>query len=582
MAKQVQCPKCETWVDRLSNEDVCIPCVKEAAKQKVADLAYQRERALEVERIRLAKQAERQAEKDRIDFEMKQAFNAEREAMRELAEREQCRRHLLPFICRFSPNYEAGWVHADICKRLEQFTQDVIDKKSPRLILTMPPRHGKSEIISKTFPAWFLGQFPHLEMIACSYNSALAMDFSRKVRGVMQDPDFVKIFPDGALDPKSQSAERWNTAAGGGYVSAGVSTGITGRGMSIGIIDDPLKDRESAESETIRQGILDWYSSTFYTRLAPAGGIIIVLTRWHSLDLAGELLARLEREKKDAAEAGIELPEDVDNWQLVNYPAIAVEDELFRQKGEALHPERYPLSLLAKIKRTLIPRDWEALYMQRPMSDDGEYFQRHMFRYYDTAPSLDEMRVYAAWDLAVSQKEHADYSCCFIIGVTKEDNIFVLDRIYGRFSSLEILEKMFECQRIWNPQIVGIESGQIELTLEPFLIKRQLEERITIPYEKLKTRGKDKPTRARTLQGRLEQGRVFFPKSAIWTPDVVNEMLTFPLGRNDDQVDSLAWIMNMLLWYAPVRDKKPPKPKSWRDTLKHHTGKSLRKSAMGA
>lgn len=587
------CPKCGC-TGRQTTLGLCMPCtkseLKRQQKERVSTLdAEQRLEDIEKEKQRLA--IARENEKMRLALEMQQAeeeeqkaFDKEQAALAELAERERCRRNFLPFVYRFEPDYSAGWVHADICRRLEQFERDVLDKKSPRLILTMPPRHGKSALVSKTYPAWFLGRNPKLEVISCSYNQALAMDFSRKVRGIMQTDDFLNIFPDALLDPKSQSAERWNTDVGGGYVSAGVSTGITGRGAHLGLIDDPIKDRESAESETVRQGIKDWYSSTFYTRLAPGGGICIVQTRWHPGDLAGWLIDTFEEAKAEAEKHGEEIPDDIDQWEIINYPAIAVEDEKFRKKGEALHEERYPLPALAKIKRTLLPRDWEALYMQRPTSDDGEYFTRNMMRYYDTMPPLEDMKIYAAWDLAISTKEHADFTCCFVIGVDKQENAYVLDRIYGRFSAMEIIDNMIACQRKWSPEIVGIESGQIELTLEPFLIKRQLEERITIPYKKLKTRGKDKATRARTVQGRMEQGRVFFPKSAIWTQDLVNELLKFPLGLHDDQVDSLAWVFNMLILFSTVRDPRPAKKKSWRDNLKYYTPLDGRKGggAMGA
>lgn len=588
-----KCPECGCK-GRRTTIGMCIPCTKRHIKNqnkqlRNTDAAQKKLDAIAAERERL--EIARENEKMRLALEITQseeaeakAFIANEAAVAELAERERCRRNFLPFVYRFEPDYDAGWVHADICRRLEQFERDVLDGKSPRLILTMPPRHGKSALVSKTFPAWFLGRNPKKEIISCSYNQALAMDFSRKVRGIMQDDDFLNIFPDAPLDPKSQSAERWNTDCGGGYVSAGVSTGITGRGCHVGLIDDPIKDRDSAESETVRESVKNWYSSTFYTRLAPGAGVCIVQTRWHEDDLAGWLIKTFEEAKADADKHGEPIPDDVDQWEIINYPAIAVEDETYRKKGDALHEARYPLPALAKIKRTLLPRDWEALYMQRPTSDDGEYFTKVMLRYYDTMPLVEDMKIYAAWDLAISTKEHADYTCCFVIGVDRSDNVYVLDRVYGRFTALQILDNMFAIQRKWRPEIVGIESGQIELTLEPFLIKRQLEEKLTIPYRKLKTRGKDKATRARTVQGRMEQGRVFLPKSAIWTQDLVNELLKFPLGLHDDQVDAIAWVFNMLILFSTVRDVKAAKKKSWRDKLKKYTGlnSTSKRTSMGA
>lgn len=427
------------------------------------------------------------------------------------------------------------------------------------------PTHN-SEIASKTFPAWYLGHHPEHDIIACSYSSALAIDFSRKVRGLVQDERYQNIF-DTRMDESSQSAERWNTSAGGGYVAAGVQGPITGRGAHVGIIDDPLKDRDSAESETIRQSIKDWYSSTFYTRLAPGAGVILIMTRWHDSDLGGWLLQCMKEAEQEAAETG-EWPEDADKWEVVRYPAIATHDEPYRKAGEALHPARYDLKALMKIKRTLIPRDWEALYQQNPTSADGDYFKKEYFRMYDSAPPLDTLRVYAAWDLAIGKKESNDYTCGIVVGVDRSNDIWVLHRYYGRFDAKELIEKFFECQETWKPTLQGIEHGQIEMTLEPFILKEMTESGRSLNYIKLKTRGNDKMTRARPIQGRMQQMRVHFPSGASWFQELQNEMLAFPSGKHDDQVDAMAWVGQMILMMSPNREKAPPPKKSWRDSLR--------------
>lgn len=194
----------------------------------------------------------------------------------EALQREASRRRLLPFIQRFNPQYKAGWVHKDICRRLERFSRDVAAQKSPRLMLLMPPRHGKSEIASRNFPAWHLGQYPDHEMIACSYNVALAMTFSRKVKDIISDPLYTPVFPT-QLDPNNQGAEAWALqGARGGYVAAGIGGPITGRGAHVLLIDDPVKNAEEADSEDIRNKIWEWYLSTAYSRLAPGGGVLII------------------------------------------------------------------------------------------------------------------------------------------------------------------------------------------------------------------------------------------------------------------------------------------------------------------
>ncbi|MFC1023617.1 phage terminase large subunit [Pasteurella multocida] len=507
-----------------------------------------------------------QAEADRVRQEREVEFNLQQEAARELARREAARRNLLPFVMYFNEAYTPGWVHADICRRLEQFSRDVVAGKSPRLMLFMPPRSGKSEIASKTFPAWHLGHNPTHDIIGCSYSAALAIDFSRKVRGLVQDERYQNIFPT-RMDEASQSAERWNTAQGGGYVAAGVQGPITGRGAHCAIIDDVLRDREAAESEVTRQAIIDWYSSTLYTRLAPGGGVIVIMTRWHEADLGGWLLSCMKEAEQELAETG-EWPEDADRWEVVKYPAIATHDEEYRKAGEALHPERYDIKALNKIKRTLIPRDWEALYQQNPVSADGDYFKKEHFRLYDTAPDISTLRVYAAWDLAIGKKDSNDFTCGVVVGIDRSNDIWVLHRYYGRWSADELIQKFFECQDTWSPALQGIEHGQIEMTLEPFILKEMNEKKKKFSYIKLKTRGNDKMTRARPIQGRMEQGRVHFPRQAPWFQEMQNEMLAFPAGKHDDQVDALAWIGQMILMLAPEREKRPPAKLGWRDRLR--------------
>lgn len=527
-------------------------------------------------------QAEQEAE---IETKEEQ-FNRVEAAKKEQAERILARRRLLAFIKRINPDYNPGWVHADICQRLERFAQAIENGESPRLMITMPPRHGKSEIGSKTFPSWYLGRNSKHEVITCSYSGDLAKDFSRKCRDLMETDKYKTVFQT-RLSKDSKSVEKWSTSVGGGFTAAGVQGPITGRGAHLGIIDDPVKDREEAESETTRQKIKDWYSSTFYTRLAPGGGVLIIQTRWHEDDLSGWLLDVMQEAEREFAKEGV-WPEDADRWELVEYPAIAKVDEKYRKKGEALHPDRYPLKALNRIKRTMLPRDWEALYQQSPTSEDGDYFTAQMFRYYKPgeAPPLCDMRIYAAGDLAISTKQSADYTVFVVVGIDRQQNIWLLDLQRGRWNALGLIDKMFEIQLNWNPELFGIETGQIELTLEPFIQKAEEERNVRLAYEKLRTRGQDKGTRARPLQGRMEQGKVYFPtvESTPWMQDLKNELLKFPLGKNDDQVDALAWIGQMIMLFGIVNQKRPAKKASWRDQLHKFGGGSSKnhRSPMSA
>lgn len=493
----------------------------------------------------------------------------EDKAKAELALRFLTRKRLLPFVERFNPDYSAGWVHKDICRRLEKFSQDVVDKKSPRLMLFMPPRHGKSTLASVAFPAWHLGRNPSHEFISCSYSGSLAMGFSRKVRQLLREPTYKTAFQT-RLDPDSQSAEAWLTTSGGGYVAAGVGGGITGKGAHILLIDDPVKNREDAESQNNRDSSWDWYTSTAYTRLAPGGGVLVILTRWHDDDLAGRLL-------KAAGEGG-------DDWEVIRYPAIAEEPEEFREAGQALHPERYDVEALQRIQKAVGPRDWSALYQQNPVADDGDYFTRDMIRYYDPEEvDLDAMRYYAAWDLAIGKRDRNDYSVGMVIGVNEYDQLFVMDVVRGRFDGFELVEQILDLYETWRPSIIGIEKGHIEMALGPFLEKRVRERGLYEAYFKdLKTGRRDKEARARAIQGRMQQGMVYLPRDELFTGPLVAELLRFPNGVHDDQVDALAWLGLMMTEFATYQAPPVVREPSWRDRLNYIMKPERNKSAMSA
>lgn len=482
------------------------------------------------------------------------AFDPSKAALQTLAERELCRRHLLPYVMKTNPSYQPGWVHKLICAELEEFSAAVVRKESPRLMLFMPPRHGKSELASRTFPTWHLGKNPTHEIIACSYASSLALKFSRKARALAREPLFQQLF-NVTLDDDQQSAENWLTTQGGGYMPAGVQGPVTGNGCHVGIIDDPVKNREEAESATVRESIKDWYTSTFYTRLAPGAGILVVLTRWHDDDLAGWQLKEMFEGRGD-------------EWKVVKFPAIALEDEEHRKKGEALHPERYPIEALRRIERVIGPRDFNALYQQNPIADEGEYFTRDMIKYYRTVdmPPATELTYYSAWDFAIGKNETNDWTVGITVAFDQQDRIFIVDLVRGRWDAYGIVERVLDNFALWKPMHVGLEKGQIAMALGPHLERRIAERNLwEFPYDEkhlLKTGKQDKQARARSIQGRMRQGRVFFPEEASWTQEMVNELLRFPSGVHDDQVDALAWIgimMTMFFHTAPVEDDPTPK-----------------------
>lgn len=501
-------------------------------------------------------------------------------AQAELAQRVLARRRLLPFIKRFNPKYLDGWVHRDICRRLERFSADVVEGKSPRLMLLVPPRHGKSEIVSRNFPSWHLGQYPDHEFIACSYNLSLAMDFSRKVKQIIADPMYENVF-ETRLDPNNQSTESWGMAGQrGGYVAAGIGGPITGKGAHILVIDDPIKNAEEADSADARDKIWEWYLSTAYSRLAPGGGVLIIQTWWHDDDLAGRLQV-LMREGHD--------DQFVDQFEVIKFPAIAEADEylnhdtdlieydvppesphtLLRHKGEALHPDRYDLDKLLRIKaQNKGGRWWSALYQQNPVPDDGDYFLKEQFRR-SPPPRPGECYVYIAWDFAISEKKQNDYTVGTVGLQDHDDVLHVVDQV--RFKSGDaffIVESILNlCSKWKSPTLLlGFEDGQIYRAIDA-LLKKRMRERKMYPSIQVLKPITDKMARARPLQGRMQQGMVSFSSHAEWFESLRTEMLRFPAGAHDDQVDSLAWMTQLAVGRDAPRRAQVKPMKSWKDKL---------------
>jgi predicted phage terminase large subunit-like protein len=528
---------------------------------------------------------------------------------REMARRVLARRSLIAFTQRFLPQYVPGWVHQDMARRLEQFMFDVEMQRSPRLMLLMPPRHGKSEIGSVRFPGWALGHHPEWEFINCGYNLDLPMKFSRKVREMIRDPAFRSLFEDCVIDKESQSAEAWNTTAGGGFTAAGVGGGITGKGAHILGIDDPIKNQMEADSIVTRDALWDWYWSTAYSRLAPGGGVLLIQTCWSDDDLAG----RLQQRMVDAANDP-EAYEDVDNFIIVRYPAEAekweyhnretdlidrfdeplseehvalrlqqreagtsVPDEidekyrLLRMPGEALHPERFTEKMIRRLKANQPPRVWSALYQQNPVPDEGIYFRQEYFKFEATPPSHHSRKVYQAWDFAIGEKQQNDYTVGVTLIQDETDNLHCVELVRFKGDSFTIVEEILDAAERWGseptaPLHLGFEDGQIWKSIKPLLEKRMFERAHYPSYAVLKPLS-DKLARARPLQGRMQQGRLWFPQDKPWVADVQKELLRFPAAAHDDIVDALAWAVTLAVGEAPPKPRKPQQLKSWKDRL---------------
>lgn len=395
-----------------------------------------------------------------------------------------------------------------------------------RLMISMPPRHGKSMLASEFFPSWCLGRRPQRQIIHSTYAQELADDFGRKVRNLIKSDIHQTVFPSSELSDDSAAAARFHTSEGGVYHAVGVGGSSTGRGADILLIDDPIKGRAEADSETLRRKLKDWYSSVAYTRLMPGGAIVIIQTRWHEDDLAGWIL----REHAD------------ENWVVLSLPAI--DDDT----GEALWPERYPLQRLEQIRSVLGPRDWQALYQQRPRAGSGGEFKRAWLQHYDMIDRR-ELSVLMLVDPASGKRENNDYTSIWIVGLGPDDNYYVLDMVRDRLNLTERAEAVFRLHRKWKPAQVRYERYGMMADVEYL---RQEMNRRTYRFSLVEVGGQTpKVDRIRRLVPLFEQGRVWLPETVPYTDtngktlDLVHEFiereyLAFPVSQHDDMLDALA------------------------------------------
>jgi len=421
-----------------------------------------------------------------------------------------------------------------LCEKLEQVAAGNIR----RLIVTMPPRHGKSMVCSKKFPAWYLRKYPDNYIMITSYSADLAFDFSRIARNTIMDER--EFFPETIINQTARAVKHWTiTGKLGGLIAAGVGGPITGRGANCAIIDDPFKNYEEAASETIRESVWQWYRSTLRTRLAPGGAIILIMTRWHQDDLAGRLL--------EEAKGGGE------QWEKVDFPAIAEEaDVLDRQPGDNLSP-RFPLVELETIKKALGAYLFSALYQQTPRAKEGNYYKTHWFvDAGDVETLLEKWRedgvfipIYAAMDFAIGEKQQNDFNSITIAAITPDYDSILVDRVSFKDDAEGIADEIINVQQKWKPLVFGFEEGQIRKAIWPTVIQKMKQANITINSEFLVPIG-DKMARGRTGQGQMRQGKWLFPFQAEWFDEFQEEMLGFPNATHDDDPDSFSHLARLI------------------------------------
>lgn len=432
---------------------------------------------------------------------------------------------LKAFTAQVNPRYQ-WYRHCDV---LATSLERVASGELRRLMVFMPPRHGKSELVSRIFPAYYLLKHPEQWVGLASYAAQLAQTFSRVARDHYQRGG-------GTIRDDSAAVSLWQTVEGGGFWAAGVGGPLTGMGCHLGIIDDPLKNDEEAASETIRAKQKDWYAATFASRLEPNGAVVVVQTRWHQDDLSGWLL------EQEALEA--------EGWHIVNldavheplnrtaFPPTCTVEPDWRAQGEALCPERYDDEALRKIKARSGAYFWSALYQQRPTPVEGGLFKRSWWQRYDTPPESFDM-VVQSWDMAFKDDERSDYVVGQVWGLSGP-RYYLLDQIRGRMDFPATVQAVRGLTAKW-PQTRGVlieEAANGAAVIQT--LRREIAGIIAV-----RPQG-GKASRAAGVSPLVESGSVWIPEATAWVSDFVEECAAFPTGTHDDQVDAMSQALTRL------------------------------------
>lgn len=437
---------------------------------------------------------------------------------------QQARKNLIDFEIATSPKYDPNWHHERIAKELEH-VEAFGDRDYKILLIDEPPRHGKSQQISIDFPAWYLGRNPDREVITASYSFELAEDFGGKTREKVSSEAYQIIFPEVSLKEDEKARGRWRTNAGGSYVAAGVGGSITGRGANVLIIDDPIKNREEANSEIYRRKTWEWFTSTAFTRLEPNGVAIVMHTRWHMLDLSGMILAN---------------PELAKMTKHLHFPALADEDQLpYRRVNEPLWRTRYDMNALADIRNTIGPYDWASLYQGNPIATEIQEFKPPWFRETNELQiSMMNCRRFLTIDTAFSKKASADYTG-FCDNSVNQENFWHLRAWRSKLSPEELVDAIFTLFKNNKYEAIGIEKTTYTDGLKPYLDAEQRKRGVFLPIVELKHNQTAKEVRIRGLIPRYASNSVFHVKGSCTALE--EEMAQFPVGIHDDVLDATAY-----------------------------------------
>ena len=430
--------------------------------------------------------------------------------------KERCRNNFMPFVKEMWSAFIPGKHHKDMAEAFER----VAEGKLKRLIINMPPRHTKSEFASFLLPAWFLGKYPEKKIIQTAHTAELAVGFGRKVRNLVNTPDYQAVFPT-KLSSDSKAAGRWNTSKGGDYFAIGVGGAVTGKGADLLIIDDPHSEQEAMQGTPgVYDRVYEWYNAGPRQRLQPGGAIIIVMTRWSKRDLTGQILQH-------------EAKRGTDEWEVIEFPALM-------PSGRPLWPEFWKQSELEAIKNELPVSKWEAQYQQNPTSEEGAIIKREMWKIWDkdTPPPCDY--IIQSWDTAFEKSTRADYSACTTWGIFYHPNengdpianIILLEAVKARMEFPELKRKALEQYKYWEPDTCIIEK---KAAGAPLIYEMR---QIGVPIEEYTpSKGSDKIARVNAISDLFSSGLVWCPDTR-WAEELMEECAAFPNGDHDDLVDS--------------------------------------------
>jgi predicted phage terminase large subunit-like protein len=428
----------------------------------------------------------------------------------------------LSFIAAIDPNYKFG-VHL---KRLGGLLMEVETNVKNRIAVSMAPRMGKSQMISIYYPAWYLGKHPDHKVIVASHTADLAVVMARKVRNLISTPEYKAIFPQTNIASDAKAAAQWNTTKGGEYFAIGVGGALAGRGAHLIIADDPLSEQDIKAGNTASlDSTYEWFSAGLRTRLMPEGKICVLHTRWHQRDLIGRLI-------KDSA-----MNEGGDKYETFEFPAILNENT---EEEKSIWPEQWSLEALQQTRSSMhhIMWQWYAQYQQNPTAAEAAIIKRDWIRWWekDDPPPVDF--IVQSFDTALTTKQRSDFSVCHTWGVWHNEadgteNVILLNKVKGKYEFPELKAMAHEQFKEWQPDSVIVEA---KASGQPLIDEMRRSGIFVQDFSPGK--GQDKIARLNAVADMFASGHVWFPENA-WAAATVEEILAFPAGEHDDEVDTM-------------------------------------------